>query len=220
MPTSAAVGLQQAAHAGQQVGVQRFGVEAARCSMARRLRSRHGSLRNCSRMIAAARGVEVARARRRAPRWWCSARRPRAPAGRSGRAAGAEAARARGVVVRGAVGMEGHADHQRVGCHSAISRPIAAKRASPSAAMVRSGVALRGQRVADRDADARACRSRKRGRYWTARLGGRAERRHGAHACPASWLSMRGVDAEQRQRLVVALLDRRVEDDRRARPRR
>ena len=60
--------------------------------------------------------VGVGRAGARAPRSCCSARRPRAPAGRSGRAAGARsAARARVLSCARAVGMEGHADHQRVG---------------------------------------------------------------------------------------------------------
>ena len=57
--------------------------------------------------------------------------------------------------MRGAVGMERHADDQRVGLPFGDQRARSPpKRASPSAATVVSGVAVRGQRVAGGDADA------------------------------------------------------------------
>ena len=45
--------------------------------------------------------------------------------------------------------------------------------------------------------------------------GGSVGHRRNAHACPASGDSIQASQAQQRQRLVVALLDRRVEDHRR-----
>ena len=88
--------------------------------------------RNCSRMIAADGRIDVARARGARFGRACSARRPRAPAAGSGRAAGARSA-ARGAYCRARApsGWNGTPTTSASGCHSAISAPIASKRASP-----------------------------------------------------------------------------------------
>ena len=102
------------------------------------------SLRNCSRMIAAARRVEIARAGAPAPRSSCSARRPRAPAGRSApRSWRREAARAaRCCRAPRRRDGSGTPTTSASGCHSAISaRDRREAGASPSRATVRSGVA-------------------------------------------------------------------------------
>ena len=176
-------------------------------------------LRNCSRMMRGRRGIER-RARRAASASVVRValvdlvhRQAEAAAAAGGRSA----ARARGVVVRRAVGVERHADHQRVGLPFARSArrsrrsarrprprwwPAAwrcVSRRLPLATPVRFGAEIEGQETLEMGRDG----------------GGRGSavgHRQSAHACPASGDSMPGLEAQQRQRLVVALLDRRVED--------
>ena len=160
------------------------------CSM---LHSWQARCRNCSRISAADAASTSARALRPAPRWWCSARRPRAPAGRkrpcNWRAK--RCARAR-VVVRGAVGMEGHADHQRGGLPLAHQRGDGSKaRARPAPPRVVSGCAVRSSVLPLATPTRRVPKSKARKADAEREIA--AERRSGraaaAHACPASWLT-------------------------------
>ena len=190
MPTSAASGLQQAAHA----------ASAAR----RRALRRRGSV-SCGAQSSQAlpqelleddrgarAGIEVARRRARLrARSSCSARRPRAPAGRSGLRAGARsAARARVLSCAAPSGWTGTPTTSASGCHSAIS----------CADRVEARVAVGGDGAsADRAlpvsvlpiGDADAPRAEIERETNGAR---RAVRRSdgNAHACPPSSDSMRG----------------------------
>ena len=175
-------GLQQAAHAGA-AGRRRALRRRARCGSCGRL------ARNCSRISAAAAASRSRGAARRAPR---SVRVALVDlVHRQAEAAcklAAEAARALGVVVRRRR-RDGRARRRPAppGCHSAISRAMAAKRASPC-----------GGDGAERRRAARSanCRWRRRPAAVPkskARKdvdGGSGGGRRSAHACPASELSM------------------------------
>ena len=181
------------------LGVERFGVERQRAHA----RSA-GFVQELLEDQRRGRRVEVARRPRRAPRSVGVAlvdlvhRQAEAR-----RAAAAEAARARAYCRAAAPsGWNGHADDQRRRLPFGDQPRDASKRASPSAATVQQ------RRGAARSANCRSpTPTRRRRRNRKRERSGRRERqaRRSAHACPASELSMRGVDAEQRQRLVVAL---------------
>ena len=199
MPTSARVGLQQAAHAGEQLGVQRFGVEAQRAHRhlgAARSWTGFGTAvqRSCLAL------QELLEDQRRAPRrhrWrparslrpWCSARRPRAPAAESARAAGARRPW-RGACCRAARRRDGWARpppaHRAATAPPVARWPASAHRPSPtpwSAAApclsIELPTATPTRRVPKSKARNESGRSA-------------SHRRGCAHACPASWLSMRG----------------------------
>ena len=97
------------------------------------------------------------------------------------------------------------------GCHSRISAPMAAKRASPSAAHGASAAAPAASGCCRWPRRPAAGRNRRPERT----AGGSRDARLAAHACPASWLSMRGSTPSSASAALVALLDRGVEDDRR-----
>ena len=203
-----ASGLQQRAHAAEQLGVERFGVELSRVDRLGGVMA--GSARYCSRMIAAARAASTIGARRRC------ARLGRRVAlvdlvHRQAEAAvqlAREAPRAPRVVVRRAVGMERHADDQR----SRAATRRSARRSRRSAPRPRRRPSSAASPCASASCRWRrrrgGCRNRKRER--TSGSGARpaahaAQRRRRLMRAPPPELSMRGVDAEQRQRLVVAL---------------
>ena len=155
-----ASGAQQAAHAAQQVGGTALRRRGAECwlirGVAQKLFEDHRRRRR----------VGIGRAFAPAPRRGVAlvdlVHRQLEAAAQLAR----EAARAARIVVLGAVGVERHADHQRVGLPFGDQRcRSAAKRASPSARDGASAAcAARLRRVADGDADALRCRNRKRGR--------------------------------------------------------
>ena len=170
--------LEQAAHTGEQLGVERFGVELVEaCSQVRQELLEDDRRRG---------GVEIGARRRAWPRSSCSARRPRAPAGRNAPSAGARSG-ARARCSRAARRRDGTARRRRAppGCHSAISAAIAARRASPSATTVVSGVAVRVSELPVATPTRRVPKSKARKERG---CGGHCESR--AHACPASELSM------------------------------
>ena len=177
-------GSQQArARRAQQVGVQRFGVEASGSGSCMRC------CRNCSRISAAA-----AASTSRAP---CAQRLGRGVAlvdlvHRQAEAAvqlAREALRAarccRAARRRGGTARRPPARRAAI---RAISAAMAAKRASPSRATVVSGVRRARQRVAAATPTRLSAEIESQERSAAIGVHGAA----GAHACPASWLSMRG----------------------------
>ena len=189
MPTSARLGLHQRAHAGEQLGVERFGVEGQRL-----MRAPSGARRARQVLVEDDRGggrVEVARAR-------AALRLGRGVAlvdlvhrQAEARLAAARERRARGGVdVRRAVGMARDADDQRVGLPFGDQRADRVEpRPSPCDAM--RAAAARGPRqgVAGGDADAPGAEiESEKGERRT----GTEDARARPHACPASWLSMPG----------------------------
>ena len=100
-----------------------------------------------------------------------------------------EALRAARIVVRRAVRVERHADDERIG-PPLVDQP--GDRGEAGIALDRHGGERRGtvrERIAGGDADpAGAVVESEKGK----RRDGRSWRRATAHACPASWLSMRG----------------------------
>jgi hypothetical protein len=178
------IGAQQAAHAVAQLGVQRLGIKLQHHGGGPRLQVLFEDQRG-------GRGVGIGRAGGqrlggRVALVHLVHRQPEAAVQLAGEAPGAP-----GIVVLGAPsGWKGTPTTSASGCHSAIRRPMAAKRASPSAATVfsgwpgaagccrwprrRAGAEIEGQKASGGGA----------------RQGGRGRQR--PQACPASCDSMRG----------------------------
>ena len=130
--------------------------------------------------------------RRPALRWCCSARRPRAPAGRKRPCSWRPKRRARRVLSCAAPsGWKGTPTTSAAGCHSCTSASMAAKRASPCRGHRLQRLRLAQQRVAHCHADAAGAEVESQ--ETTDRGTRRAlARQRPAHACPASCDSMRG----------------------------
>jgi hypothetical protein len=146
-------------------------------------------------------------------RWCCSARPPRTPATGSGHATGGQTAARVRIVVAGAIGVEGHAHHQRVGL------PVFAMLFSTNGP---AGIALglewcraAGACGCRRLPEATPVRLRPKSKARkVCRWGGRRPwRLRPSQACPASGDSIQASKPKQLERAVVALLHRRVEND-------